>query len=119
MKSKLLLALSLLVGVALAQSQPPCNQLVAAPAVQIATGLTGLTFVDSTVVDAGTYGYVVTANDVWGYACSNAVINVVIPTTGTHSVGLSWLPSSTNGVTYAVFRATPPTSPSSLTATVN
>ena len=115
---KKLIAICFLLGsmLAVAQSQPTCT----AGAIQIVSGLSVTVYTDTTVVNGQTYSYTVIASDPFGVsACSNIAGGNVIPATGTHSVALSWTASTTNGVTYAVFRATPPTPPSALTSTVN
>lgn len=111
-----LLLLALLATPALAQGVTlPCGS----GATQLTSGLTVTTYIDTTPVDGATYSYVVTAIDLGGQTCSNIVGSTVIPATGTHTVTLNWVASATSGVTYSVFRASPPTAPSSLTTTVN
>ena len=110
----------LLAGIAGAQTtQSQCNADITSAGPALTTGLITTTYNDTTVVDGVAYGYIVTAVDPWGVACSNQLLNVTIPTTGTHSVTLNWVASATSGVTYSVFRATPPASPAGLAATVN
>ena len=96
-----------------------CAADIAPPSISLVSGISATTYTDATAVDGATYGYVVTATDMAGNACSNVVGNVTIPSTGTHTVLLNWTASPGSGVTYAVFRAALPTPPSSLAATVN
>jgi hypothetical protein len=100
-------------------TQAQCNTDTASPSVQLISGITTTSYTDSTPVDNTTYAYIVTANDFAGFACSNLVLNVTIPITGTHTVALSWVASTTSGVTYSVFRAQVPVAPTGLTVTVN
>jgi hypothetical protein len=105
---------------AFSYGQTTCSQAVASPSVQLISGLTATSFLDTTVVDGTTYGYVVAAyNNLGMFSCSNILTSVVIPATGTHSVSLTWIASTTPGVTYGVFRASAPAPAVSLTATVN
>ena len=88
----------------------------------IATGVTALTFTDSTVVDGNTYYYTATGTDADGNVsgCSN-IASGVVPATGTHTVTLNWK-ASTGGVapySYSIFRTSPPTPPTGLAVQVN
>lgn len=108
MKSRLLCIVLLAIS-ARAQSIT-CAQATSAPSIQLAGAptctATSCTYVDSSsIVNGATYGYVVTASDLAGNACSNYATNVTIPATGTHSVTLTFVPSTTPSVSYAVFRA--------------
>lgn len=101
-------------------TQTQCTNAIATPSVQLTSGLTTPTYIDSSPVDGTMYGYVVIAiNGMGQYSCSNILTNVLIPTTGTNTVTLTWNASTTSGVTYSVFRAQTPTSPTGLAATVN
>ena len=114
-----LLLLSAFCSGATAQTtQTQCNTDTASPSVQLSSGLTTVSYTDSTPVDGTTYAYIVTAVDFAGYACSNLVLNITIPSTGTHTVALTWVASSTPSVTYSVFRAQVPIAPI-LTVVVN
>src|SRR6476646_2243272 len=98
MRSKFLLTFLLTAAIASAAqtSQQQCTNAIASPSVQLTSGLVTTLFTDTTPVDGAIYAYVVNANNAMGgYSCSNILVNVVIPPTGTHTVGLSWLPSST------------------------
>lgn len=120
MKKLFALAILALLMAGFAQAQTAtCTADTTSAGPAIATGLTTTTYNDATVVDGAEYGYIVTAVTPWGYACSNQVLDVVIPATGTHSVTLTWVASTTAGVTYSVFRAVPPNAPSTLSTTVN
>ncbi len=104
-----LILLALLSAAAGAQSIT-CQQATSAPSVQLVGApsctATSCTYVDSSsIINGATYGYVVTATDLAGNVCSNYATNVTIPATGTHSVTLTFVPSTTPSVTYAVFRA--------------
>ena len=119
---KTLLALLLLSLSAAAQSIT-CAQAVAAPSVQLSgvptCTATSCSFTDSSsLLNGALYGYVVTANDLAGSSCSNYAQNVLIPSTGAHTVLLTFAPSATPSVTYAVFRA-PAATAVTITATVN
>jgi hypothetical protein len=115
-----LLFLSAFCSGATAQTtQAQCNTDTASPSVQLTSGISTTSYTDSTPVDNTTYAYIVTAVDFAGFACSNLVLNVTIPTTGTHTVALSWTASTTSGVTYSVFRAQIPSAPVGLTVVVN
>lgn len=98
-------------------SQATCTQAVAS-ATTLISGITTLSYIDTLVLDNSVYGYVVTANTPFGFSCSNIITNITIPSTGTHSVTLTWQASTTPSVTYSVFRATPP-SAVTITATQN
>jgi hypothetical protein len=96
-----------------------CTADTSAPSVLLASGITTTSYIDSTPTDGVTYGYVVTAVDMAGNSCSNVVTNALIPSTGVHTVSLSWTASTTAGVTYSVFRAQSPAPPASLVVTVD
>jgi hypothetical protein len=85
-----------------------CTADTSAPSVSLISGLTTTSYIDTTVTDGTVYGYVVTAVDMAGSTCSNVIANATIPSTGTHTVTLSWTASTTVGVTYSVFRAPTP-----------
>lgn len=111
----LLLAVLALGAGALAQSTPCTNGFT-----QVSTApITGTTFTDSTVTDGNTYVYMITANNAAGFACSGVSTQLPIPSTGVHSVALSWIASTTSGVTYAVFRAQNPAPSGTPSGTVN
>jgi hypothetical protein len=118
---KLLLLLCLLLAVTtISNAQTAaCTAAVTSAGTPLATGLTTLTYTDTTVVDGQSYDYMVTAVDPFGYACSNITTNAAIPSTGTHTVVLTWVASTTSGVTYSVFRAQTPTPPSTLAVVVD
>lgn len=122
MKHKLLWLFLFLPIAAHAQSIS-CAQAMAAPSVQLTGAPTctasSCSYTDTTVVDGTVYGYVAVASDMAGSSCSNIITNVVIPSTGTHTVGLTFVPSTTPNVTYAIFRAPNPANPTGLAATVN
>jgi hypothetical protein len=116
-----IIALFFLSGVyAVSQTtQAQCIIDTASPSVQLTSGISTTTYTDSTPVDNTTYAYIVTANDYAGFSCSNLLLSITIPTTGTHTVALSWTASTTSGVTYSVFRAQVPLAPTGLSAVVN
>lgn len=114
----LLCFIALVAHYSTAQSSATCAAEVAS-GTSLVTGLTGLTYTDTTVTDGQAYDYMVTANDPYGFSCSNIVFNLTIPTSGTHSVTLGWAASPTPGVTYSVFRAQTPSAPGTLTGVVN
>lgn len=114
----------LLASVAWGQTTAPqCAQATSSPSNQLTGSPTctasSCTYTDSTPVDGATYAYVAVASDVAGQSCSNIVLNVTIPATGAHTVALTFVPSTTPNITYAIFRATPPANPTGLSATVN
>jgi hypothetical protein len=107
-------------------TQAQCIADTGAPSILLSSGIgivvngSTATYTDNTsIVDGATYAYVVDAIDWAGFTCSNVVLNVVIPATGTHTVALSWTTSTTPGATYGVFRASPPLNPSGLAVVVN
>lgn len=112
---KLLLILVALCGAATAQAATPA---CAAGGTAVTTGVGATTFTDATVVSGQTYGYLVTADTQFGSSCST-IVNAVIPAGGAHSVKLTWVASTTVGVTYSVFRAQAPAPPTGLGDTVN
>jgi len=118
MKKLLLIATLLLLGTAYGQTVTiPCGS----TATPIASGITTTTFTDSAVTDGVTYYYTVAAvSTTTGlYSSCPTPVAAPIPATGTHSVTLNWTASTTSGVTYAVFRASPPNPPTGLTETTN
>jgi fibronectin type 3 domain-containing protein len=110
---KFLLACFLFVS-SLALAANPCGM----GGVQVATGLTVLTYVDTSVSQGTTYTYGVTATDVNGLEsiCSNRVTPFVpnTPPPPPHQVTLTWNASTTSGVTYNVYKITPPNPPTGL-----
>lgn len=104
---------------------------------QAATGftkvgnVTTLTYVDSTCPDLSTCYYQVTALDAQGFEsgpaacaatqlCQNGNMAVAImPSSGVHTVTLTWGASATASVSYNVYRHIGPLSPSGLGAVVN
>jgi hypothetical protein len=78
------------------------------------------TFNDSVVVDGNSYYYQATAVDANGFesACSNTSNRADIPSTGTHSVTLTWTASS--GATgYNIYRVVVPVPPINFSGTWN
>jgi fibronectin type 3 domain-containing protein len=115
---RLMIALLTVLG-ASAIGQAVCN-----PALTpYASGITTTSYVDSVVTDGATYNYdVVSVELVQGgtaIACALPTVTVTIPPTGTHTVSLTWIASTTSGVTYSVFRAPPPTPPTGFAGAVN
>ena len=104
---------------------------------QAASGFTKLatvntnTYTDSTCANQTTCYYQVTAVDSLGHEspatlCGSSQLCfgtnqavVTMPSSGTHTVSLSWTASTTTGVQYNVYRAVGPLSASNLSATVN
>jgi hypothetical protein len=90
-----------------------------------------LTYVDSSCPDLSTCYYQVTALDAQGFEsgpaacastqlCQNGNMAVAImPSSGVHTVTLTWSASATASVTYNVYRHIGPLSPSGLGAVVN
>jgi len=97
----------------------------------LASGVSALTFNDATCSDQTTCYYVVLAADAQGHLsspapCSTTVLCfggnqavAVMPSSGTHTVVLTWVASATAGVTYTVARAVGPLAPASTSLTVN
>jgi hypothetical protein len=112
-----------------------CNmQLAHAQAPQGFTKLANVsttTFSDATCGNQNTCYYAVTAVDSVGHESSPALCDnsqlcfatnqavVQMPSSGTHTVGLSWGASTTSGVSYNVYRSVGPVSPTNLKAIVN
>lgn len=94
------------------------------------TPVTTTTYSDSGCADLTTCYYFVTAvmsggQESAGAPCSTTTLCyngnqavAIMPSSGTHTVALSWTASSSSGATYNVYRMTP-SAPSSLSATVN
>jgi fibronectin type 3 domain-containing protein len=92
---------------------------------------TAMTFTDTSCGNQTTCYYQVTALDSLGHESPAALcgtaqlcfgtnqVVAVLPSSGTHSVVLSWSASSTAGVTYNVYRAVGPLPAGSVNATVN
>jgi hypothetical protein len=118
----LLLAACLAVAIGFPSFNANAQAAIAAPPgngwVQLTTGLTTTTYVDSTCVDGTTCYYAVAAVDQFGTAVDTTYVTGAIPATGTHTVTLSWTASVTPGVTYSVFQGPPPSLPSGLAAAV-
>jgi hypothetical protein len=64
----------------------------------------GLSQIDTTVVDGSVYLYEVTAANAAGESTPVSTGPAVIPAMGVHSVTLAWGASSSPGVTYNVYR---------------
>lgn len=104
---------------------------------QIPAGFTKLanvsatTYTDATCPDLTTCYYIVTAVDSTGHESSGAGCSATalclggnqavaqMPSSGTHTVALSWTASTTTGVTYNVYSHVGPFPASALNATVN
>lgn len=95
-----------------------CNAFAVCPGTQISKQQTALTFTDATVTDGAKYTYSVTAVGPTGESVCDSAPLLVIPATGTHSVVLTWAASTTPGVTYNVYRSSPPNPPTAITETV-
>lgn len=124
MKNKLVLAVLLLAGVSFAKAQSPgFTKLGNVP--------TGVTYTDSTCPNQSTCYYQVTALDAQNFesvpsACGTSqlcvggnIAVVSMPSSGTHSVTLTWTASTSTGVTYNVYRHIGPLAASNLSAVVN
>lgn len=121
---KLLLAIALVILGGLAQAQ-------AASGFTKLTNVSTTTYTDSTCANQTTCYYQVTAVDSLGHESPASLCGTsqlcfgtnqavaVMPSSGTHTVSLSWTASSTTSVTYNVYRAIGPLAAGSLTATVN
>ena len=109
----------------------PCFSQAASGFTKIGNSTT-TAFTDSTCTNQNTCYYQVTAVDAQGFEsvpapcgatqlCVGGNIAVAImPSSGTHTVGLAWTASATTGVTgYNVYRHVGPLAAGSLTATVN
>lgn len=93
--------------------------------------VTAVTYSDATCPNQSTCYYQVTALDAQGFEstpapCSATQLCVagneavaVMPSSGTHTVGLAWTASTTAGVSYNVYRHIGPFAPSGMSATVN
>jgi fibronectin type 3 domain-containing protein len=113
--------------------------LMVAPAMaaQVASGFTKIsnatttTFTDATCPLMSTCGYQVTAVDASGFesavaACSSTQLCIggniavaIMPSSGTHSVALSWTASTSTGVSYVIYRHIGPLPAANLSVTVN
>ena len=87
--------------------------------VQIASGLTVLTYVDSTCKDGTTCYYAVESADQFGVGLDTTYVTAAIPATGTHTVTLTWTASTTPNVTYTLFQGPPPVPAAGLAAVTN
>jgi len=94
-------------------SNPPGNGWT-----QLTSGLTATTYVDSTCADSTTCYYAVESVDQFGVGLDTTFVTAAIPSTGTHTVTLTWTASTTPGVTYTVFQGPPPQAPAGLAAAV-
>lgn len=124
MKRKLSL---LILGLALAI--PAWAQAVPAGFAKV-TNVSTTTYTDAACADQTTCYYLVTAVDAGGHespgaACSTSTLcfggnqaAAVMPSSGTHTVLLTWVASASTGVTYNVYRAVGPLAASGLSATV-
>lgn len=95
------------------------------------SNVTVTVYTDTTCPNLSTCGYQVTSLDANGFEstpalCATGVLcfstNIVVvtmPSSGAHSVNLSWTASTTPGVTYNVYRHIGPLPPSNLNAVVN
>ncbi len=93
--------------------------------------VTTLTFSDTTCPLQSTCYYQVTAVDSSNFesipaACTSTQLCVggneavaVMPSSGTHTVSISWVASTTTGVTYNIYRHIGPLPASGMSATVN
>ncbi len=93
--------------------------------------VTTLTYSDATCPLQSTCYYQVTALDSTGFesapaACASTQLCVggneavaVMPSSGTHTVAIAWVASTTTGVTYNVYRHIGPLPASGMSATVN
>lgn len=84
----------------------------------------GLSQIDTSVVNGQAYQYQVTAVDQFGESTPVTSMIAIIPATGIHSVTLSWIASTTiatPAVTYNVYRLTGtiPNQPGAVAVTVN
>jgi hypothetical protein len=86
---------------------------------QLTSGLATTTFTDTTCADASTCFYAVEAVDQFGASLDTTFVSVVIPTTGTHTVKVSWTASATPGATYTLFQGPSPSPAAGLAAVVN
>jgi fibronectin type 3 domain-containing protein len=104
---------------------------------QAATGFTKIgsstttTYTDSTCANQTTCYYQVTAVDSVGHeslpaSCGASVLCfggnqavATMPSSGTHTVALSWAASLTTGATYNVYRAVGPLPPSTISLVIN
>lgn len=89
------------------------------------------TYTDATCPDLTTCYYIVTAVDSTGHESAGAACNTTtlclggnqavaqMPSSGTHTVALSWTASTTTGVTYNVYSHIGPFPASNFSATVN
>jgi fibronectin type 3 domain-containing protein len=122
-KTFLLLTLVALLSVgAYAQSSPGFVK---------ATNVSITNYTDAACADQTTCYYQVTAVDAFGHespaaSCSTTVLCfggnqavAVMPSSGTHSVALTWTASTTTGVTYNVYKAVGPLPASNLGLTIN
>jgi len=82
------------------------------------TGVTTTTFTTGTLVNSGVYNFEVTAQNAAGESGPSNIVSVTIPSTGTHTVALSWT-ASPNASFYNVYdqQVTIPNPPTGLVAT--
>lgn len=93
--------------------------------------VTSTTYSDSTCPNQTSCYYAVTAVDATGHESPSAQCAgtqlcfggnqavAIMPSSGTHTVSLSWTASTSTGVTYNVYQHIGPFAPSGLSATVN
>jgi hypothetical protein len=98
---------------------------------KIANVTSGVTYVDATCPDTITCYYVVTALDASGHesqpaacatgqTCINGIqAQGIMPNTGTHTVTLTWVASTSTGVSYNVYQHVGPFPASGLSLVVN
>lgn len=121
---KLVVMIAVFFAVSLASAQ-------AAPGFTKVTNVTTTSYTDTSCGNQTTCYYQVTAVDAQGHesvpaACASTVlcfggnqVVVVMPSSGTHSVALTWTASTTTGVTYNVYRAVGPLSATGLSLVIN
>lgn len=126
MKSKILFVLFCL---ALLAAIPARAQGVPAGFTKV-TNVSTTSYTDGACADQTTCYYLVTALDASGHespgaSCSTTSLCfggnqavAIMPSSGTHTVLLTWTASATAGVTYNVYRAVGPLAASGLSATV-
>jgi len=109
----------------------PADAQAASGFTRIANGVAATTYTDAGCPLQSTCYYQVTALDASGFesipaTCGTTQLcvggNQVVasmPSSGTHTVALTWTASTTTGATYNVYRHIGPLPPSNATATVN
>lgn len=82
---------------------------------QLTSGITAVTYTDTTCKSGTTCYYAVESADQFGVGLDTTYVTAS-PTTAAPDVVLTWTASTTTGVTYTVFQGPPPAAPAGLAA---